>query len=485
MKKFIFAFSILATSMIFGWEWTYAAPKITYDVENAPQMYLDQSISATVTSFVIASPQRNGSNYAFATQTGGVLRIRAGSKVEDIYYASASIDSTTNKVTFSTVVRNLCTSTVETYVTCGDGFRFGRGSIVELNQDARLFNLKVNKDRANILKGSGSIRSNQTTQSHIFYNEVTTAQRDAFTYNGESGDSYIVANSTKTVMQYTMDNGASFIDFGSGAIVNATESVAGKVELGTTSEHETQTSTGSTGAATVVQTKNLSATGGSTFQWYVPIMNVNGVLDVSTGGTGTGSLTQSGLTIANAQNQFTTLQPGANNDVVTSDGDSWVSTAPPIIAVLTTTGSSTATGASNTTLVHIDQVYTIPANDCVTGVSYQIKATGNLNISAGSVIMNMRLGGTAISTADAVADLDKFVLTGIIVCRAAAGSSAGVNGGFGIIGNNGNSNGDSIETTNIATNAAKDISFTATFSDSSASHTFQFFSFSILKIAAP
>ena len=239
--------SILFLSSLFIWN---SASAITsYDVTNEVQMYLDVTITATTaTGIVLASPQRNGSNHTFATTTGGVLRLRSGSKVEDIHYILAEVKAD-NTVNLQGVTRNLCTGTPRAYVSCGNGQQFSRGTLVELSVDARILNLKANIDRANTYTAEQSYSGSGAFKMPTF---TTEAERDRQTDEGDGN----LACVTGTSQCYDYIGGAWRAHSGSN-VTNATQTVAGKVEISTLTEMSTHSSTGSTTANLVVWNANL------------------------------------------------------------------------------------------------------------------------------------------------------------------------------------------------------------------------------------
>jgi len=255
MKRIILlSLALLTLSFLLFWNKGLAGipTPVAWTVFNEVQMYLNKSITSTQTTGIeLAAPKLNGDTYSYNTLSGGMLRVSAGSRREDIWYSSGSVNATTKVITLYGVIRGVCENDSDDIVTCNDGKSFSRGSIVELNNDARLYNWKLNINTVNVMDGSGSLRGN-TGQPHIFFRKVTKTQRDAFTYKGESSDAYIVPNTTKGVFQYTMDNGTTYIDFGSGAIVNANYVTAGKVEIGTGAELLNRTLSGSTNARLVI-----------------------------------------------------------------------------------------------------------------------------------------------------------------------------------------------------------------------------------------
>ena len=237
-----------------------ATAQTSWEVHSNPQMFLNKGISASKTVGIeIAAPKINGTTITYPTLSGGVLRIRSGSKREDIYYSSGSVNSTTKVVTLYGVTRDICFNLDKEFTSCNGAQQFSRGSVVELSNHHLLFNLKLNFDRRNDFMSGGVLRTDLVTQPFLFFGDVTTTERDAFGYCGESGDMVIIANTTVGVPQYSMDNCSSWLNIASttGSFVNADETSAGKVQLATTADHLASTATGTTGAPLAVWVANL------------------------------------------------------------------------------------------------------------------------------------------------------------------------------------------------------------------------------------
>ncbi len=369
LKLLLAILGITIIYFLFFWEGVSALT--SYDVENAPQMYLDASIVNTDTTLTLSSPKRNGSNHTFATTSGGVLRLRSGFKVEDIYYTTATVNATTNKVSVSGITRNLCPTAYLTYETCGNGFYFSRGAIVELNQDARLFNLKANLDRLSTMFGSGRITSNQTTQTWINATSVTTAERDAFTLVA-NGD--IWYNETTGTMEYR--GGGANIAFGSGASINATESVAGKVEVADTGSILNSTGVGTSGAENVLSARYTTASGG---------------LSMSTQQIGHVAVTdKSGFLSGNVLGQGATATNFLRGD------NKWAKPNSLNGLLLDLTASNVVT--STATETDFDLQYTIAANTVEAGDLYIIGFTGSgWTGSSDTAVIRGYVAGTALT----------------------------------------------------------------------------------------
>lgn len=64
----------------------------------------------------------------------------------------------------------------------------------------------------------------------------------------------------------------------------------------------------------------------------IGVSQLSGNVAVTNGGTGTGSLTLNGVLLGNSTSSLKTVSPGTTGNVLTSDGTSWVSTAPSVTA---------------------------------------------------------------------------------------------------------------------------------------------------------
>lgn len=257
-----------------------ATQTTSYDVTNNPQMYLDVSITSTQTTGIkLSALSRNGTTVIFPNMTGGILRLRSGTRVEDLSFTGATVNSSTKVVTLAGVTRNICWNIANSIVSCGNGLSFSKGSIVELNVDARLLNFKANKDRANIFTASGSI-SFSGSGSFAYPTFATTAARDQ-ALGANPGGPVRTACVTATGLCYKYIGG-SWTAEASGTTANAEETVAGKVQLATLAAMQSLNGTGSTGAQNVVPlrwlVKNAS---GAVSAGRIPTLGSNGLLSQS------------------------------------------------------------------------------------------------------------------------------------------------------------------------------------------------------------
>lgn len=335
--------SLLCLSLLSG----YAFAATSWNVHNVPQMFLEDSITTTQTTNIqIAAPVLNGDTITFPTTTGAVLRFRQGSRREDIYYSSGSVDSTTKVITLYGVTRDVCFNSDTSLAGCGNGLDFSRGAIVEETIPGQLLNLKANIDRLNSFTGSGRLTSSQTNQTFLTLNSVTTAQRDAFTYKG-NGD--LIYNTTVGSPQFRA--GGAWYSFGSGGgLVDATTTVAGRVEIGTIADQTAKTNTGDSGAPVVVVTQHLTQSGVQLNNSYqagrIPILNSSGALATTLGGLGITNLSTGALLVGQSSLAAGLHAPSSmSGKVLLSDGSRFVSIVPyRILNVKTDAGSDIYAG---------------------------------------------------------------------------------------------------------------------------------------------
>lgn len=228
---------------------TFAAQTTSWDVTNNPQMYLDASISTTQTSNIrLSALTRNGDTVTFPTTSGGVLRIRQGSRTEDISYTSATVNSSTKVVTLVGVTRNICWNQPLVLTSCGNGENFSKGAIVELSVDARLLNLKANIDRNNIFTASGAVTFSGSG-SFVPPSFASITARDQ--QLGASGAEFRMGCVTATGACY-LRLGGVWTEIGNTGTFNATETTSGKVEVATVSDLSGSLVTGDSGAPLVI-----------------------------------------------------------------------------------------------------------------------------------------------------------------------------------------------------------------------------------------
>ncbi len=402
MRKILSILS--ACTLLLGATPVSAALSTSYDVENAPQMFLSETITPTQTSGIkLASPQINGSNYTFATTTGGVLRIRSIFFREDISYTSASVSSTTNIVTLSGVTRNICPQYGRAYVSCGNGRQWAKGSIVELNYDARLINLKANTDRANKWTASGAISFNLNGSGSLsFPIYSTTTQRDHHLMGTDGKTSCSIADG---VCYYYL--GGTWNTIGTSTTANATTTAAGKVETDVIADHAAKTDGGDSGAPVVVTTKHLTQSGAihsnNSYQaGRVPILNTSGALAATLGGTGISSPSSGSLLTgygSGAMKQI--LATGTNSGkTILSNGRTWRAANQPVAVLdsLVTAGPGPWSSGSQGAAEQIIYQSSIPANTLAVGDEIKIHASGLANTNSPTLRFRLRAGAASGTT---------------------------------------------------------------------------------------
>ncbi len=364
----------------------------SWDVTNEPQMYLANNITnSQTTGIMIASRQLNGSDYEYNTLTGGILRVRWGSYVEDIAFTSSTRNTTTNVVTLAGVTRNICPHFTETIVSCGNGRNWGKGAIVERNQDARLFNLKADIDRSNTFTGSGALESSQTNQPFLFPNRATTAQIAAFTYGLSASKAFLVFDTTEGVMKYW--NGSSLVKFGSGSTTNMTTIVKGAGELATVADASGATILGDSGAPVLVGTNIVirHSTGAINARNKVVATNNFGFIS--------GSLL-SNLPI----NKFNGGTNASSTTFWRGDG-TWGNSD---VDVLIASGSYATQLFCNGSEQTFSRVYTFGSSTLSAGDLYEFSVTGTGGTTSATRTHRLKLGSTEICKARPLTSNEKY-----------------------------------------------------------------------------
>ena len=373
-----------------------ASAATSYDVTNSPQMFLYESIQASTTSNIrLAALNRNGSTVTFANASGGVLRFRSGTKVEDVAYTSATINQTTKIVTLVGVTRDVCWNMFFVLQGCGGAQSFPKGTLVELSVDARLLNKKANTDRSNIftfLQTFGSGAKLTGTRYPLKLNEFTTAQRNALT--PEEG--MMLKNSTTgTNQQYS---GGAWSDIAAGGVVNAGFNAAGKVQAGTITSLIARSGTGSTGALNVITPTHVTMTGGVQFKGFVAQVATGGVLDVRIGGTGIPSLTSGSLLVGQGASAMKGISAGTagtgTGNTVFSNGRGLTVDRPYGCQLLyTQTADSATVGTSSTTEANLSKSYSIASGSYVVGDTWKVKAfLDSFGVSGATGYYRIKLG---------------------------------------------------------------------------------------------
>lgn len=112
----------------------------------------------------------------------------------------------------------------------------------------------------------------------------------------------------------------------------------GKVALASDVSGTLPVANGGTGAATLTGYVRGNGTGAMTASGTVPVGDISGTLPVASGGTGTTSLTANNVLLGNGTSAPQTVAPGASGNVLTSNGTTWASAAPPAAGVTSVNG---------------------------------------------------------------------------------------------------------------------------------------------------
>ena len=136
-----------------------------------------------------------------------------------------------------------------------------------------------------------------------------------------------------------------------------------------------------------VPTLNQNTTGTAT--------NVTGTVAVSNGGTGAATLTENNVLLGNGTSALQTVAPGANGNVLTSNGTTWNSTAPSTSAT-TFSGSLTGdvTGTQSATVV--GKINGVSLSGLNTGLLKNTTGTGEPSIASAGT--DYSAGTSALST---------------------------------------------------------------------------------------
>ena len=372
-----------------------AAQVTSYDVTSNPQMRLSANIGPSqVTGIKIAPLKKNGQTVIFPNQTGGVLRIRSGDFFEDLSFTGATVNSTTKEVTLLGVTRDICWNQANTLTACGNGRQWYNGDIIELNVHHFLLNQKADVDRMNTFVNSGGILCSSSSQPCFFTLGVSTAIRDAFSFGTSAGYYPEIFNTTLGVRQYW--NGSSWVSYGSGSTVNASDTVRGAVQLISAAHLVNRTQTGATNALNVLTPRWLTKIGsGSTSAFLIPQLTSNGVLAASLGGTGIRNPSSGSVVVASGSGAFKEIAPGTNKNVLQSNGTVWYSGASPGGTLTYSSGAYATKLAANSGEQNHSRIYTFSANELVAGSLYQFTIMGTGSVAAASTITHkLKLGNT-------------------------------------------------------------------------------------------
>lgn len=147
-------------------------------------------------------------------------------------------------------------------------------------------------------------------------------------------------------------------------------------------------------------------------------VTLGGTLNVANGGTGATTLDANAVLIGNGTGAITTVAPGANNNVLTSNGTSWVSAAPPVGTTFSagttgftpntpTSGAVTlggtlgvANGGTGRTTLGSDQILIGNGTSGIVGDAvFTFDSTANKALSVNSILVWRGAGAITTNTA--------------------------------------------------------------------------------------
>jgi hypothetical protein len=143
-------------------------------------------------------------------------------------------------------------------------------------------------------------------------------------------------------------------------------------------------STATTGAVTVAGTLAIAngGTGTTSTQFANLTSNVTGTLPVGNGGTGAATFTANNVLLGNGTSAFQVVAPGANGNVLTSNGTTWASSTPSV-GVSTISFGTTGLTPSTATNGAVTVAGTLAAVNGGTGLTTP-GANGNVLTSNGT-----------------------------------------------------------------------------------------------------
>jgi len=235
--------------------------------------FLNSSITTTATTITVSPITKwvNGTKTTgcFDSGSGFVLMQDGAGRTE---YASYGAKSCASNVTSLTDVRRGLNPTGSSF-DAGTGLSFAASTSIRVVNWPGLFNNAVYKIQRNTMTGSGKTICNTTRQTCFNVGTASAAVRNAM--NVETGD--MIYNSTSGTAEFY--NGTNWIQFGSGSVINATETQDGKVSIAGTGAMLTGSGQGINGAIDVISAKYLTTSGGNVLHaGYIPVIENSGYL---------------------------------------------------------------------------------------------------------------------------------------------------------------------------------------------------------------
>ena len=377
----------------------YAANYVTktpYEIAPNDVSYLRTQLALTSSSATLEPLKKwvNGveTEGCFNTGSGFVLIEDDQGRREWASFGSKSCDSE-NITTLNYMRRGL--NPLNPSFSSGTGLDFDAGATVRVIDYTIIYEMTAYLDRFNRTTGSGAYDCGQTNQPCHFMGSYTTAQRDAATY---VKDGAIIYNSTLGFFQ-GYATGAWSTLAGSGT-TNATEAIAGKLQVGTLDALRNRTQTGSTGAANALTFKWIVKNGsGAGTAGYVLQAGSNGALSPSLGGTGLSNPTQSGVLVGNGNKNSMLQVNGSSGQVLTANTKgTWIarSLTPELMQWSQPTNDKVVPGAGD---ANFATTHTLEAS-LNTGAIININASGTGASTGGFFRYGLKLGSTEICSSN-------------------------------------------------------------------------------------
>lgn len=413
----------------------------SYDVVSGDKSVLAARINSTqTTGIMIAAMNINGSTVAWGQTTTGVIEIseevEGTMKREWISYTGTTVSSS---VTTLTGVSRDVARDASTLTGSGTGQSFNKGAVVKLVDFHYLFNQKADVDRANTWTATqtfgtaGKINFSGTDTAGIELKQLTTTQRDAIV--SPANGALIYNTSTGVNNQYI---GGVWSTFATGTVSNAADGSSGKVDIATAAEVAAGTATdASSGAINVIPVAIVKPTSTGAVSGSVPCLGTDSLIDITLGGTKKASFTAyapifGGATTTGALQSGTA---GSAGQVLVSNGTSSLPTfqaspgySKPVLLSATSSGNAASYHSTTAVVVLDTNNYTIPANDLIAGVAYELEAAGGFLWVSGSINFYVRLGTTnfTLMGTTPTSSPGKWFLKTTIFGTAAAGGSVTV-----------------------------------------------------------
>lgn len=256
---------------------TLTSPPVTVAPFESGRLAAGISASATTITVSPIFKTVNGvrTKQGFDT-TSGIAIISQGDFVERISFEGSSVDATTKVTTLTTCVRGLSVTSTTASFSGGTGKIWPKGAKITLVADVSYFQSVPFKNVANTFSAKQTLAAGADFTSVTRppkLPSLTQAEEDALT--PEEGMMWKNTD-TGTMRQYS---GGAISSIGTDATANASETVAGKVEIATAAQRAAGTGTGETGALLVPSNDALVKTSsGAGDENKIPVLNASGQL---------------------------------------------------------------------------------------------------------------------------------------------------------------------------------------------------------------